>query len=78
MACPVDVVEIKEPLKKNPSVTEAAFDVMNRTVELTTALTVRSGAWLDFFKKMDMPAELVEEMVKGRVRTLTLYVEAME
>ena len=78
MDCPVEVGEIKEALKKYPSVTEAAFDVMNRTVELTTALTERSGAWLDFFKKMDMPAELVEETVKGRVRTLTLYVEAMD
>ena len=78
MDCPVEVGEIKEALKKYPSVTEAAFDVMNRTVELTTALTERSGAWLDFFKKMDMPAELEEETVKGRVRTLTLYVEAMD
>ena len=41
MDCPVEVGEIKEALKKYPSVTEAAFDVMNRTVELTTALTER-------------------------------------
>ena len=78
MDCPVEVGEIEAALKSRPEVTGAEFDVVNRVASLTTTLAAEKRSLLAFFKALQMPAECLSEDVLGRVRTLVLYVEAMD
>ena len=78
MDCPVEEAEIRKALKSHAEVSEARFDPGRREVEVNSALTADAKDYLTLFERLNLPAQLMEERVTGPVRTLVLYVEAMD
>ena len=79
MDCPVEVGEIEEAFKGNGDVVKLACDVMNRTVTMTATSALTTDAVLATFKKLNMPADVVNEVAAAAARhTVKLKVEAMD
>ena len=79
MDCPVEVGEIEEAFKGNSDVVKLACDVMNRTVTMTATSALTTDAVLATFKKLNMPADVVNEVAAAAARrTVKLKVEAMD
>lgn len=79
MDCPVEVGEIEEAFKGNGDVVKLACDVMNRTVTMTATSALTTDAVLATFKKLNMPADVVNEVAAVAARrTVKLKVEAMD
>lgn len=79
MDCPVEVGEIEEAFKGNGDVVKLACDVMNRTVTMTATSALTTDAVLATFKKLNMPADVVNEVAAAAARRMVkLKVEAMD